>query len=226
MSETIGKSVSRVRNSIKSVKQDAFVTDRYLYSLILKYGKAYIKQQDTIKKLLRLTSLFRTVPCMDLTEVNKVEACCGNIKSDCLIKRTKDKIPGIMEADFGPIFRTVSSIDGSIELFPTTPSTYVSMTKMSSWKYNKRKYYWFLNEYIYVPEVPWEAIMLDGIFEDDITSMTCRDGETDCIPMQEQLAPIPDFLFAVIEKDVLAELGMMIQIPVDILPADKQNQAR
>lgn len=225
---TIGQTVSRIRNNLKAVKADAFVTDRFLYSVIVKYGAAYIKQQDTIKKLLRLGSLFRTIPCMDLIPANKVEACCGDIRSDCPIKRTEDKIPNVMEADFGPIFRTVSSIDGSIELFPTSPSTYVSMTKTTTWKYNKRKYYWFLNGYIYIPGVEWEAIMVDGIFEGDITDFTCPppgSGLKECTIRQEQPTNIPDFLFAEIEKQVLADLGFLIQAPVD--PAgDKQSLLR
>ena len=223
--ETIGSAVSRVRNTIKAVKQDPFITDRYLYSLIIKYGRAYIKQQDTIKKLLRLGSLFRSIPCMDLIEVNKVDACCGDIKSDCLIKRTKDPIPNVMDADFGPIFRTISSIDGSVEVYPTTPSTYVSMTKTTSWKYNKRKYYWFINQYIFIPDIPWEAIKLDGIFEGDLDLFTC--GEKDvCIPRQEQQISIPDFLFAEIEKQVMQDLGYALNIPSDSNIADKQSIQR
>lgn len=223
---TIGESVSRIRNNLKAVKADPFVTDRFLYSVIAKYGSAYIKQQDTIKKLLRLGSLFRTIPCMDLIDSNKIEACCGDLRSDCPIKRTEEKIPNIMEADFGPIFRTVSSIDGSIELFPTTPSTYNSMTKSTSWKYNKRKYYWFLNGYIYVPDVLWESISIDGIFEGDITGFTCTPpGQPECTQRQEQPTNIPDFLFAEIEKQVLADLGFLIQAPVDPT-GDKQSPLR
>ncbi len=45
---TIGESISRVRNIIKAVTMDAFVTDRVIYSLIQKYAKMYIKRQDGI----------------------------------------------------------------------------------------------------------------------------------------------------------------------------------
>lgn len=225
MSTTINETVSRIRNNIKAVKQDAFITDRYLYSLILKYGRAYIKQQDTIKKLLRLGSLFRTIPCMDLVEINRVEACCGSVGSDCLFKRTSDKIPNVMEADFGPIFRTVSSVDGSIEIFPTTPSTYTSMTKVSSFKYNKNQYYWFLNGYLYFPNLEWDQVMVDGIFEGDLSVFSCDDKDK-CQYRQNQPTPIPDFLFAEVEKNVLQDLGFMIEAPQDLPPSDKMHQLR
>lgn len=214
MATTINETVSRVRNNIKAVKVDPFITDRFLYSVILKYGRAYIKQQDTIKKLLRLGSLFRTIPCMDLIEVNKVDACCGDVKSDCFFKRTKEKIPNIMEADFGPIFRTVSSIDGSLEIYPTTPSTYVSMTKTSSFKYNKYRYYWFLNGYLYFPNLKWDQVSVDGIFEGDLSVFGC-DPKDQCKYRQDDPTPIPDFLFAEIEKNVFQDLAFLIQTPAD-----------
>jgi hypothetical protein len=49
----------------------------------------------------------------------------------------------------GPVIRTTSSIDGTIEMFRTDPGTWVSMTRTTTWKYNTRKYFWYLNGYIY-----------------------------------------------------------------------------
>lgn len=225
---TIGQAVSRVRNIIKSVKEDPFITDRFLYSLIIKYARLYIRRQEAINQLLKFNTLFRTLPCMDLIEVNKVEACCGSITSDCLMKRTELKIPNIMEAIFGPLFRTISSIDGSIEIFPTTPSTYASMTKTTTFKYNTRKYYWFLNGYLYFPDLEWDAVMVEGIFEGNLASYTCSTGSGDdeCIIRQDQATSIPDFLFAEIEQQVLKDLGFTAQLPSDPATDDKQNLLR
>ncbi len=220
MATTIGQSTSRLRNIIKAVKSDAFVTDRFLYSLLLKYGRALIRRQDSLNQLLKFASLFTTIPCMELITVNRVEACCGDIKSDCLFKRTKEKIPNVMEALFGPIFRRVSSIDGSIEIFPTTPGTYISMTKTSTFKFNKRKYYWFLNGYLYFPDLTWEAVMVDGVFENVLVT-----DPTDCTQRQDQSIGIPDFLFAEAEKLALQDLGIAYQLPEDEQP-DKKNQLR
>ena len=36
---TIGEVVSRVRNQMKAVRQDAFLTDRFIYSVIGKHAK-------------------------------------------------------------------------------------------------------------------------------------------------------------------------------------------
>ena len=50
---TIGDVVSRVRSQVKAEIQDAFVTDRYLYSLVLKYAKLYMRRQDSANKLMK-----------------------------------------------------------------------------------------------------------------------------------------------------------------------------
>ena len=110
MSTTIGYTVSRVRNTLKAVKEDAFLTDRFIYSVVSKFAKLFIKRQDNINKLLRFKSFFKPLPCVELIEVDKIEACCAGIKSGCTIMRTKDKLPSPFEGPFGPMFRTVSSI--------------------------------------------------------------------------------------------------------------------
>ena len=43
---TIGESISRVRNALKAVKEDAFLTDRQIYFVISKYGKTLLKRED------------------------------------------------------------------------------------------------------------------------------------------------------------------------------------
>lgn len=224
MATTIGYTVSRVRNSVKAVKEDAFVTDRYLWSVITKYAKLFIKRQDNLNKLLRFKSFWKTIPCLELVEVDKIEACCGGIKSGCTIMRTKDKLPTPFEGPIGPMFRTVSSIDGSVEIYPTEPGTYTSMTKTTTFKYNKNKYYWYLNGYLYFPNIEWDAIKIEGIWEDDIEGLACdgKQEKSDCVVKQEQNTNIPEDLFAEIEQQVLNEVLNQAKIPQENID-DKQN---
>jgi hypothetical protein len=221
---TIGEVVSRVRNQIKSVRQDAFVTDRYLYSLILKYTALYLRRQDSENKLMKFNSVFQTLPFVELIDVDKVEAHCSGMKSGITIKRTKEKLPNFMQGYWGPIIRTVSSIDTSIELQPTHPGLYTSMTKTTSFKYNTTKYYWFLNGYLYMPNIPWDAILVEGIFEEDVTKWNC-DPKDDCDPRQIQPFNVPDFLFAEIEQNVLKDIMTTASYPSDG-EHNKQNIAR
>ena len=221
---TIGESISRVRNLVKAAKQDAFMTDRFIYSLIVKYAKLYIKRQDNLNIRLKFSSLFRSLPCVELVETTRIEACCGSLPDSCKIMKTKEKIPIPFEGSFGPFIRTVSSIDGSIEVYRTQPAAFVSMTKTTAFKYNNQKYYWYMNGYLYLPNVEWPAIMLEGIFQDDISIFTCADDI--CSIRQNQILPIPDDLFAEVEKQVLQDIMIDLQVPVDTNISDKQNILR
>ncbi len=221
--QTIGDVVSRIRNSVKGNKQDAFLTDRMIYSFVLKHAKWLMKREDAKNKLLAFSSVVQTMDFVELIEIDKVEACCTGIKSDCTIKRTKETIPVFLQGYYGPLIRTIASIDGSEELQPTLPSTYVTLSNSKNFKYNKTKYYWYLNDYLYFPNLEWEAVRIEGIFEDDISIFTCK--EDSCIPRQDQSFNVPDYLLGELESQVLKDLAAVYQMPMD-LPNDKQNGIR
>ena len=225
MATKIGEATSRVRNVLKAVKEDPFLTDRFLYSLIQKYSRLLIRRQEVADKLMQFTNLFKTIPCVDLIEVDKIEACCLDIKTGCTYRRTKDRLPKFLENAFGPVIRTVSSMDGSVTVNPTYPKSYVNMTKTSGFKYNKNKYYWYIDGYIYVPDVEWESIRIEAIFDEDVSSFDCTNEPGNCIMEQDRELGIPDYLFAEIEQMVLKELLTTGQIPSDGAD-DGQNALR
>ena len=218
---TIGEAISRVRNTLKAVKEDAFLTDRIIYSSLLKYAQTLIKREDNQFRLMKISSLFRVLPYIELIDVDKVEAGCFGVYSGCYFKRSKEKIPGILNGMAGPIIRTTSSIDGSIEMFRTDPGTWVSMTKTTTWKYNRNFYFWYLNGYIYCPNVDWEAIRMEAIFEGTLD--TCDTKE--CDTRQNEPFSLPEYLFSEVEQFVIKELTMTMSVPIDSSD-DSQNILR
>jgi len=218
---TIGEAISRVRNTLKAVKEDPFLTDRQVYFLLTKYAKTLIKREDNQFKLMKMSSIFKVLPYVELIDVDKVEAGCVGVYSKCYFKRSKDKLPSILDGMFGPIIRTVSSIDGGIEMFRTDPGTWVSITKSTTFKYNNRPYFWYLNGYLYAPNIDWDAIRVEAIFENNVSD--CDADE--CMIMQDQALNIPDYLFSEAEQFVLKELTITAQLPSDNAD-DSQNVLR
>jgi len=210
----IADSISRVRNSMKASKQDAFMTDRFIYSLIYKYGKSISSRKTGSKSLRGLHDKFKTIPCMNLVETDTIEACCGGIKSGCKIMKTEEKIPGIMEGPAGLLIKSVTSIDGSIEIYRTEPSLYTAMSKSSNFKYNKNKYFWYIDERMYFPNIEWEAVKIQAIFEDDISAFTCEE-DSECSLKQEQELPFSESHMAEIESMIKQELAVTLQIPAE-----------
>ena len=218
---TIGEAISRVRNVLKAVKEDPFLTDRTIYFAIQKYAKTLIKREDNQFRLMKMSQIFQVLPYIELIDVDKVEAGCVGVYSGCYFKRSKERIPGILNGMAGPIIRTTSSIDGTIEMFRTDPGTWVSMTKTTTWKYNRNFYFWYLDGYIYCPNVDWEAIRMEAIFEGILD--TCDTKE--CEIRQNEPFSLPEYLFSEVEQFVIKELTMTMSIPTDG-PDDSQNTLR
>ena len=218
---TVGEAISRVRNVLKAVKEDPFLTDRTIYFSLLKYAKTLIKREDNQNRLMKMSSIFKVLPYIELIDVDKVEAGCLGVYSQCYFKRSKEKLPTILDGMFGPLFRTVSSIDGTIEMFRTDPGTWVSITKSTTFKYNKRPYFWYLNGYLYCPNIDWEAIRIEAIFEGKVDAC-----DTDpCLVRQDDPLLFPEYLFSEIEQFVIKELTMTMQVPTDGAD-DSQNILR
>jgi len=221
---TIGEAISRVRNTLKAVKEDPFFTDRIIYYSIIKYGQTLLKREDNQYRLMRIGSIFSVLPMVELIDVDKVEAGCMGVYSGCYFKRTKERLPNIFDGMFGPIIRTVSSIDQSIEMYRTDPGTFTSISKSTTFKYNKRPYFWYLDGYLYVPNVDWDAIRIEAIFDGDTSEFQC-DEDLKCQVRQDQVLPFPEYLFSEIEQMVVKEFTMTMQVPQDNLD-DGQNALR
>lgn len=211
----IAEPISRVRNVLKSVKENAFITDRFIYSLIIKYGKTLLKREKRMENVFKNSVLFKELPCVELIDVDKVEACCLGIKINCTIKRTKEKLPSMMDMGLGPLIRSVTSLDYSQKVYPTQPETYTNMTHTSGFKYNKKIYYWIIDEYLYIPGIEWEAIRLQAAFDQDVSFLNCSVKPGECVVQQDREMNIPDHLFSEIEQMVIKEILTAAQIPSD-----------
>lgn len=220
---TIGDILSRIRTQVKAVRQDALLTDRVIYAFVLKHAKWLMKREDGKNRILGFSGVVQSMDFVELEEVDKVEACCTGLSSDCKIKRTKEKIPVFMQGYYGPLIRTVASVDGSEELQPTNPNSYLAMSKSKNFKFNKTKYFWYLDDYIYFPNLEWDAVRIEGVFEDDISRFTCKDDS--CKIRSDESFNVPDYLYGEIENNVFRDLAGMLQVPTDMLN-DKQNALR
>jgi hypothetical protein len=210
---TIKESVSRIRNTIKAVKQDSSLSSRYLYSMIMKHAKLLMRRQDSLKRIMKFNSVFQTLSYVELIDVDAAEAECFGVKSYCTFKRTKEKLPETIEGYYGPLLRTVSSLDLSQQVIPTFPMTFQQMAKQKTFKYNPKKYYWYLNGYLYFPNLEWDAVKVEGVFDDDISDYNCDSEEDKCTYYPDKTINIPEFLFSEIEQMVMRDLGIMLQVP-------------
>ena len=221
---TIGESISRVRGIVKGSNEDSFLTDRFVYSIISKYAKMILRRQQNEQKLMGHDDLFELLPFVNLIPVSKIEAECVDIPSSCIIMRTEDKLPKLFNGSKGPLIRKVYSIDGSAEFVQTSPTAFISLTKLTTFKYNKAKYFWFRNGYLYFPNTDIEGVMIEGLWEGLLDGF-CISSEDECTLMQERKLPLPEYFFAEVEQMAEQEFGMSMRIPNDGAD-DGQNTLR
>lgn len=211
----IGMVVSRLRGLLKATHQESGITDRTLYNVFKKYADLIVKEMDQKGKLMGFSSVFETLDYVELEEVDKVEATCMCIKSYSTFMKTKLPMPMFREGAYGPMVRSITSLDGSISLTLTTLDTYNLLSKSKNFRYNKEKYAWYLNEHLYFPNIDWPAVRIEGIFEDEIWMFNCNKDR--CVIRQEQSLNVPDYLVSRIEQMAMQELGIRLQIPTDTI---------
>jgi len=211
---TVGEAISRVRGNVKGVKIDAFLTDRRIFSSIMKYARVLIRRQDSENKMMMFKTPFQTI-CMELIEVDRAEVkCkCQDLESGCKFKRTSLKLPPMFDGYWGPLIRTVTSIDGSEEVHPTYRQTWEKISASKNFRYNKTKYYWYQDGYLYFPNLEWDFVNIEGLFEEDVTDFGCDTGT--CKSKRDGIYTVPSGLHEEIERFVLQELGISVQLPQD-----------
>lgn len=211
---TIGQAISDIRNQIKSVTVDAFITDRFIYSLLLKHVSWLIKREDDKGMLRRYSNIFNTLDFLCLIEVDKSDTGCFCIESGCTIRRSKDKLPPMYEGSYGPIIRAVTSIDGTTIVTQTFPSTFQQMLRQKLFQYNKTPYYYLLNDYLYLVNRDWPAIRVEALFRYGTARYKCDPDP--CIHRHDEPFAIPMYLWAEMEQNVIKDLATMIQVPSDV----------
>ena len=161
---TIQVHISRIKALLKLNNADARLTDRHIFSLMKKHSIFLLKRDSS---WLRVPStIYQVLHKVDLIEVDAVEAC--EINTNCTIKRTATRLPGIVENVDGPIIKRVTSIDATIVLTPIESSGYTRKVGKSTAKYDKTLYYWYINGYLYFPNIKWDAVRIEAYFEEEV----------------------------------------------------------
>lgn len=201
---TAGHLISEVKNLLRLSNADAHASDRLIYSLLKKHRAWLVKREDSKLRVLRIPYLMQRLPCEDLVDVDVVE--CEAVRSGVTIKRTKDKLPAIINGYYGPLIRDVKSIDRGESLQETTSSSFIRKRNLVTSKYDTTLYFWWENGYLYFPNVSWEGILIEAYFEDPLNTPPCMDA-------RDSEFPIPDSLVGEMINYCLQDLRSYIGLP-------------
>jgi hypothetical protein len=206
---TLRKLVSDVRSMHKILSTDSLITDRAIASEIRNNSLLLIKKETNLRKLWATSTLFTTIPCLEMVEV-PISECCGYV-DPCSVARSKFKLPRISEGNYQYLIQGVWSINAmggtGKKLKEITINRYINLLKLPIIK--KESYYWIINDYLYVSDPLLKAIRIAALFEDDVPNevMYPDAGCGDCQPSDDDWCKNPlDKEFALpgyLEKQVL-----------------------
>lgn len=206
--------VSRLRNSIKEVNSDSKYTNRYLWNVFWTNARILLKQESDRSRIYNQSNIWQTI-CVPMDKVSPLLCTCLKLPMDCVVYRSRFKIPNITEGYFGKIYRFISSPDNSHQLVLITPYQY----QLKTTKGNREKYIFIHDGYVWAPNTNWPYILISALFEEDIPSnLVCQCDEettTTCGSLLYLTASLPDFLIQPAIEMSLKELGGSRQLPAD-----------
>ena len=214
--KTIGEAISQVRNDLKQITVDTRLTDRDIYSVMKTHSYWIIAQEADKLKISKQAHLFQSYTCAEVIPVPLTDPCC-NIQSKCRIYRTKEKLPGMFTDDSGPIIRTVASVDWSNNFQRTSYENWIHIQNDPEFKYNKSKYYFIRDNYMYFPTTQWRKVNMLIYSDTDVRKLNkCDCAEKGCLAMQDTIWRVPDKLEGRIIDAVISELTKTyMNIPYD-----------
>jgi hypothetical protein len=206
---TLRKLVSDVRSTHKLLSTDGLITDRAIASEIKNNSILLIKRETNLRKLWATSTLFTTIPCLEMVEV-PISECC-DYQDPCNVARSKHKLPRISEGNYQYLIQGVYSINAlsgqGKKLKEITVNRYINLLKLPIIK--KEEYFWIINDYLYVSNPLLQAIRISAFFEQDVPNdlLYPESGCGDCQPSDEELCinPLdkPFGLPGYLEKQVL-----------------------
>lgn len=211
--------ISRLRNSIKEVSSDSKYTNRYLWNVFWTNSKLLLKQESDRNRLYNQSDIWQTIKVqMDKSS----PLLCGiKLPMDCVIYRSRFKVPKIAEGNFGRIYRFISTPDLSQQFVLVTPYQYQNKQT----KYNQEKYVYFHDGYLW-SNSKWPLVIISALFEEDVPKEFKCDEEVttgDCGSLLHLTCSLPDYLIQPAIQMSLQELGASKAVPADELPNSNTN---
>lgn len=190
-SEIIQRVQSMYSRGVQS--DDTRLSNRHIYSKLVTVRARLLTQEA--KKKQRISQWnYQPLPCVEVIKVPKHECPCYP-PTDCMVLRTRHKIPKPLLNYSDNLIQFVGTLDMSIKFNSTTNN---AVNSLKGNKYGTKGHYYFvLNDYIYlVTPLKLDGIMIVGLFEDPIKAnefpSMCGDSTEceECIDILDSEFPI------------------------------------
>ena len=176
------KLIESLREKIRERNADSRYTNQFLYQTLLEQAKWIIRREATAGRIWGSSSLFQNFN-VRMIEVPLIDSCLP-ISSNCKIYRSAEKLPDIWDDAYGPMLKSITSVDGSTDFFLTSALTWSNIKKDPYKKFANTKYSFYEDGYLWSPEHNPHFLTVRGYYIDDISLIEsqCLDcDKKDCI---------------------------------------------
>lgn len=181
ISEIIQRVQSLYSKGVQS--DDSRLSNRHIYNKLVSVRNRLMSQKVNKNQKLSQWS-YQPIPCIELIKAPIHECPCVP-KGNCVVLRSKYKLPKPIPSIEKDVIQSVTTLDGSIKFDPTTfeNEKYAKGNKYTS---NKPEFY-IRDEYLYITYYKaLEVVTLTGIFSDPLEvynfpsfcGETCKDCES------------------------------------------------
>lgn len=202
------EAISRVKNGIKEANADSRLTNKQIFSSLMTKSQLIIQRESDKLNLIRIETIFQSLSCIEMQEVSVIDDCCG-VDSVCTVMRSKYPLPEMFNDDYGSIIKRLTTIDESIEMMLTTPTSILRAKKDTNSKYDKTVYAFFRNNYLFITNKKYPVVKLEAYFKEDLAFnkiFKCGTSTNNCLRFLDTKWWVPQKLEDPIINMVIEEL--------------------
>jgi hypothetical protein len=206
--DTTRKVISDVIGTLKATSEDSRISYRLVLSILTDKVKKFIKQDADVRRLFQVSEGWKRIPCLQMKEVNMQE-CGFDIPQCTFMMRSVEAVPEAFQSTYGNIIK-VFTIDTVKEFKQTTLFSYKDIRRREYFD-KKIKYFFILEDHIYVPDSQVEEIMVLGLFKHPFEVSKIVDPDNKCLKPLDEPFPCPDYLLDPVKSDAKIELAKIYE---------------
>lgn len=208
-----------IRNIIRAgrLSDDEQISGREMKFKINIMRAMLIKREVDKKKTLDVETI-QDLQCVPVELTDKAECC--EIEIDCVILRTKNKIPKLLDANFHNMLTYAGTIDGNQQFQQSTYETIV-WSQYEKWT-SKLPRYFEKNQRLYIINKDFvDNIRIRGVFEDPGLVAKYKTCDGDPCYTDDDEYPISAWMIPII-NDLILEKDLRIEA---YAPTDRSNDS-
>jgi len=211
--------IDSLRNKLREKNSDSTYSTQFLYQTILEQTQWLILRESSAGRIWGSNFLFQNY-IVRMIEVPLIDSCLP-IKAKCTIYRSAEKLPDIWQDGSGPMLKSVSSVDGSIDYFYTTSGVWMHKRKDPYKSKSNQKYCFFEDGYLWIPEDNPHYASVLSYYTDDVSLHTqqcldCEAANTECVRFLDTPFTCPQWVEAeIIAKSLELLAGTSKRMPED-----------